>query len=185
MSSSSQASSPTSSRKHTLSPLKLFRRVLHPRHNSLDQETEPSNAKKRRASGSLSRDLQTDTDRGRDVKRVRGGLVDAEVDVIFVDDDDDDDEHNVVHTKDGGSAGRSDSDDRIDPTKVLNFFRLNPKNLGCVVVCLIYMHQVAHCVALRALRRKDRYQILYFPLEELLTAEEKWARRVVTSERVE
>jgi len=53
-------------------------------------------------------------------------------------------------------------DEEMDMTKVVNFFRVNQSKLG----------------------RNDRYQILYFPLDPPLEDEEKWARRVVTSDRV-
>ncbi|KAF8527041.1 peptidase family C78-domain-containing protein [Gautieria morchelliformis] len=53
-------------------------------------------------------------------------------------------------------------EESLDPTKVLNFFRFSQSKLG----------------------KKDRYQILYFPLDPPLDDAERWSRRVVTSEIV-
>ncbi|KAI0646907.1 peptidase family C78-domain-containing protein [Trametes meyenii] len=49
-----------------------------------------------------------------------------------------------------------------NPGEVLKFFRIDAKSL----------------------RKKDKYQILYFPLDDPLTEKEKLRRRVVTSEKV-
>ncbi|THH10282.1 hypothetical protein EW145_g1427 [Phellinidium pouzarii] len=95
-----------------------------------------------------------------DTKRVRGDLrvSDADKDVIIIQDDDD----SAVDDAPPSSSIHKHLD-KFDYMKALEFFRLKPKKVG----------------------RNDRYQILYFPLEDLLSEQERWERRVVTSEVIQ
>lgn len=62
---------------------------------------------------------------------------------------------------------------------VLNFARVNSKSLGFVFAVLIVgLNLILSC------RKKDKYQVLYFPLGPPLTEAEKQARKVVTSQRI-
>ncbi|KAI5124328.1 hypothetical protein M0805_008935 [Coniferiporia weirii] len=100
----------------------------------------------------------------RSTKRVRGGLkapdISKEVIVIHSDDDNDDDDSKLAgpNSTDQKTLQRHSID--IDYGKTLESFRLKPKKVS----------------------KNDRYQILYFPLEDLLSEQERWAKRVVTSE---
>ncbi|KAI0336376.1 DUF1671-domain-containing protein [Cubamyces sp. BRFM 1775] len=60
------------------------------------------------------------------------------------------------------SRAKAAQPDELNPNDVLKLFRIQPKWL----------------------KRKDNYQILYFPLSEPLTEHEKRRRRIVTSEEV-
>ncbi|KIJ29290.1 hypothetical protein M422DRAFT_235323 [Sphaerobolus stellatus SS14] len=96
----------------------------------------------------------------RDTKRVRTGLPGHPNDEVIIIDDDDEDQPSK-----GNNEAPKKSDpllEDMDPGKVLNLFRVNQNKLG----------------------KHDRYQILYFPLDPPLEENERWARRIVTSERV-
>jgi len=129
-------------RNHSFSPSRLMHKVLHPHDGNGD------NSRKRRGSNSLYSE---------DVKRVRGGLAGNSVDELFVGGEDRERENPKQ------SPTVAASEEKLDPVKVINFFRVNPSKL----------------------KKNDRYQILYFPLEEPLEEEQRWQYRVITSERVD
>ncbi|KAI0831149.1 peptidase family C78-domain-containing protein, partial [Trametes gibbosa] len=83
------------------------------------------------------------------------GLVDGG-DVIVIDSDSEDD------VKPSSGPSKSEAYDEPDFSTVLYVFRVNAK----------------------LLKKNNKYQILYFPLSDPLTEQEKLRRRVVTSERV-
>ncbi|KAH9901238.1 peptidase family C78-domain-containing protein [Cubamyces lactineus] len=60
------------------------------------------------------------------------------------------------------SRAKATQSDELNPNDVLKVFRIQPKSL----------------------KKKDKYQILYFPLSDPLTEQEKRRRRIVTSEKV-
>jgi len=62
----------------------------------------------------------------------------------------------------GEKAGKGGDDGMLDPRKVLRLFRVDQKKLA----------------------KKDRYQVLWCPMEDPLTESDKLARREVTSDHV-
>jgi hypothetical protein len=74
---------------------------------------------------------------------------------------------------------RNEIASELTPPKVLSFFRLNAKQLACVRYLLFILEHVADCSS----RRKDKYQILYFPLTEPLTPQSREQLRVIRSEK--
>jgi len=159
------ASSSTLKRTH------FFDRVLHPRghHRSGDDPSGNTNnkGKKRQASPSPGPSSPS-KDESRLVKRVRGGLPTGEsvvaagkaVEVINVDDEDD---IQIVGqaslNKNAAQAFLPSREDALDHPEVLTHFRLKPTNVG----------------------RKNKYQILYFTMEDVLTEEQKEQRKTVHS----
>ncbi|KAL5511740.1 hypothetical protein ACEPAH_4958 [Sanghuangporus vaninii] len=151
----------TSERHHNLSPSKILNTVLHPRSHK-DRELSPHHTLSGRKRGS-------DENGGRYSKRPRGGLRSPRAisspndEVIQISDEDDDivevDSEPVSDATSSKNPPKT-SGPELDYTKVLESFRLRPKKVG----------------------KNDRYQILYFPLEDILTDEERWRRRIVTSE---
>ncbi|KAI8998781.1 peptidase family C78-domain-containing protein [Trametes punicea] len=89
-------------------------------------------------------------------KRPRDDAVPTDGEVIVIDSDTEDDE------KPSRSEAKAAHPDELNPNAVLKVFRINTKSL----------------------KKKDKYQILYFPLDDPLTDAEKRRRRVVTSEKV-
>ncbi|KAL7283270.1 hypothetical protein ACG7TL_002699 [Trametes sanguinea] len=79
----------------------------------------------------------------------------ATEDVIVIEADSEDE-------KPAANAAKAAQPDELDPSNVLKVFRIDAKSL----------------------KKKDKYQILYFPLEDPLTEQQKRARRSVTSEKV-
>jgi hypothetical protein len=67
----------------------------------------------------------------------------------------------------------------LNPSKVINFFRLSLKQLGYVFHPVCPSRQ-----QLTSYRKKSKYQILYFPLSEPLTEQERSSLRIVRSEKV-
>ncbi|KLO10423.1 DUF1671-domain-containing protein [Schizopora paradoxa] len=168
---SSIQSSPTASSSKRK---QFFERVLHPRGHQRASDSSSNSSidrkgKKRQASPSSGPSSRSN-DGNRLVKRVRGGLQSGDnvvavgnaVEVIDVDDDFDDEveiieerSSNVKVTK-GAMSSLSEA---LDSSEVLNSFRLRPKNVG----------------------KKDKYQILYFTMDDLLTQEEREDRKTVHS----
>ncbi|OJA19675.1 hypothetical protein AZE42_06955 [Rhizopogon vesiculosus] len=66
----------------------------------------------------------------------------------------------------------------LDPTDVVNFFRLNVTKLKCV-----FFYLADHAISVTAVRRKQDYQILYFLMTDPWSVEERSKRKVVTSIR--
>ncbi|KAH8117230.1 peptidase family C78-domain-containing protein [Phellopilus nigrolimitatus] len=174
------ASSTSLRKQHGISPSKIINHVLHPLHYKDNKEhrsqahASTSPGKKRRS------DEASDTENMRDIKRVRGGLyapqgqAGGSSGVIVIQSDDSEDEIQMHEARspsksngDSNSRSRNTAQDAselvtVDYAKALDFFRLKPRKVG----------------------RNDKYQILYFPLEGVLSEQERWARRVVTSEVV-
>lgn len=121
----------------------------------------PAEGKRRRSSKSPKRREQSP------FKRMRAGQEQGQ-DVIVIDDDDDDDDDNVANDEKGGqsesgSRGKVSTGDTVRDFKAtLKTFRIEEKMLA----------------------KKEKYQILWFPLGPLLDEKTKRERRVVTSERV-
>lgn len=131
---------------------KLLNKLFHPR--SLKEERE--DGRKRRAST---------TNEERDMKRQRGRSFihnetnDAGVEVIeILDDHDENVEHNNTTPKKSDVSLTTIPE--VNYNTVLEFFRLRSRKVG----------------------QKDQYQILYFPLDDLLTEQERWNHKVVSSE---
>lgn len=109
--------------------------------NTNDNTTVDRKGKKRHASPSPG-PSNLSNDGNRLVKRVRGGVQNSEsvvavskaVEVINVDDDDDE-----IQIMEGGPSNikatqpaTTSPTEALDPSEVLNHFRLKPKNVGCV-----------------------------------------------------
>ncbi|KAI0807167.1 peptidase family C78-domain-containing protein [Fomes fomentarius] len=91
-------------------------------------------------------------------QRTNGNVRVDDKDIIVIEDDEDDAENRSNANK---LSIQRNSLDVLDPNEVLKLFRIAPK----------------------ALRRHKQYQILWFPLTDPLTEEEKMRRRVVTSQK--
>jgi hypothetical protein len=66
----------------------------------------------------------------------------------------------------------------LDPTDVVDFFRLKASKLKCV-----FFYLATHAISAIALRRNQEYQILYFHMTDPWSIEERNKRKVVTSIR--
>lgn len=130
----------------------LFDRLFHPQNNATID-------RKRRI-------INSDNGK-REIKRAKGKhreSIDGDKDIIVISDESEE--------LDG-----DESLEDLDPVLVVNSFRLNQKKLAYDSP----VHSMTVFLIDELISKKDKYQILYFPLDNPLTEEERWARRVVTS----